>query len=137
MATTLGLHEALAKAKLASDNLPKVSLDDEDFVELTLSDSGMIRECSRAIERLFGYSPAKLLWQHISVLLPQLAGMALVTGGEINHRLHYLAHIGHRFEMIGMDGVCSLVRICLNDAEAMGRHCVRLTICPAPDESTQ
>lgn len=133
MATSAGLHEVLVMAKAASDAIPKVTIDDDDFVELTLSDSGMIRECSKAMERMFGYAPSKLMWQHVSVLLPQLSGMALVSGGEINHRLHFLAHIGHRFEMVGVGGMRSLVRICLNDGEVMGRHCVRLTICPAPD----
>ncbi len=124
-------------ARSAGDGMQKMVVDEDDFAELTLNDNGMIRDCNKAVERLFGYPPGKLLWQHVSVVLPQLAGVTLINGGEINPRLHFLAHIGHRFEMVGLGGMRCAVMIFLNIFETRGRHDVRVTLCPAPEEYRQ
>lgn len=137
MATFIGLNESRVMAPPIVDDIKKVVLDDDDFAEITVNDNGMIRECNKAVESLFGYAPGKLLWQHISVVLPQLADMPLMHHGEINPRLHFLAHIGRRFEAICVGGMHRAVRICLNDGETMGRHFVRLTLCPAAEECPQ
>ena len=137
MANSIGLQDALFMADSREGNARQVVIEDEDFAELTLSDNGLIRECNKAFERLFGFTQKMLLWQHVSMLLPQLAGVAIVREGEINHRLHYLAHIGHRFEMLCLGGGRRAVRICLNDGENSGRHYVRLTLCPVAEERTQ
>jgi len=103
-----------------SDNLPV----------LMLNDNGVIHECNQACEKLFGYLSGEILWKHISTLLPQLAGIALMTGTQINPRLHFLAHIGHHFEVVGLGGIHFASLLFINEVESMGQHYLRLIICP-------
>lgn len=101
-----------------------------DMLELTLNENGMIRECSKTCARCLGCTPGELLWQHVSVLLPQLAGIPLVLGGQINPRLRYLCHIGRQFELVGKSGVRLLSEVFFNDVESLGRHYLHLVIRP-------
>lgn len=57
-----------------------------DLAVLTLDDQGMIRDCSRACEQVFGYPPEELAGRHVSMLLPQLPDTDLVQEGRINAR---------------------------------------------------
>lgn len=100
------------------------------MLELTLSENGMIRECSRACGKCLGCSPGELLWQHVSVLLPQLAGIPLMLGGQINPRLRFLSHIGRQFELVGKSGARFLSEVFFTDIENLGRHYLHLVIRP-------
>jgi PAS domain-containing protein len=64
---------------------------------LSLDERGMIQDCSKSFERLFGFKRCDLVWQHISRLLPQLTGVDLVEAGRINPFLNYLCHCGHHY----------------------------------------
>ena len=128
MMNFIGMHEYNVMTNFPGDARERLVADEDGFAELTLNDNGIIRDCNEAIERISGYSLEQLLWQHVSVLLPQLAGLELMRGGEINRRLRFLAHIGHCFEMSGMNGENLAVRICLNHVETKGRHFLRITI---------
>lgn len=107
-------------------------LDDHanDMLEVILSENGMIQECSMACMTYLKCSPSELLWQHISVLLPQFAVMPLMQGGQINPRLRFLSHIGNQFELIGKGGVRFLSEVFFNDVEGQGRHYLHLVIRP-------
>ena len=76
---------------------------DEDLTEwneppaMSLDEQGMIQECSKSFERLFGFSQSDLLYQHFSMLFPQLTGVELVHAGQINPLLNYLCRCGHHF----------------------------------------
>lgn len=102
----------------------------DDMAVLIVNDHGVIRECNQACEKLFGCLSSDLLWKHISALLPQLADIALMRGRQINPRLHFLTHIGHRFEVIGLGGIHFASRLFINQVENMGRHSLRLIVCP-------
>lgn len=69
-----------------------------------INNDGLIQGCSSACEELFGYMQTELLGQHVSVLLPKLKGMELVTNKEINPRLRYLSHCGIPFLARRRDG---------------------------------
>lgn len=71
---------------------------------LTLDDLGVIRDCSRACEPVFGYRPDELIGRHISVLLPQLPDADLVQEGRINSRLAFLCHCAFVFQARCRDG---------------------------------
>ena len=66
-----------------------------DMATLALAACGTIRDCSRAAERLFGYSREELLEQHVSLLLPSLAAPTalLAQGGRVEPRLAYLSRL--------------------------------------------
>lgn len=75
-----------------------------DLATLTLDDQGLIRDCSRACEPVFGYRPDELIGRPISVLLPQLPDTDLVQEGRINSRLAFLCHCAFAFQARRRDG---------------------------------
>jgi PAS domain-containing protein len=103
----------------------------EKMAVLMLNDNGLIHDCNQACEKLFGYLSCEIIWKHISMLLPQLAGISLMSGEQINPRLHFLTHIGHQFEVIGLGGIHFASRLFINEVENLGQHYLRLIVCPA------
>ncbi|HQR51451.1 MAG TPA: PAS domain-containing protein [Methylophilaceae bacterium] len=103
----------------------------ENMAVLMLNDNGMIYGCNKACEKLFGYLSGEIIWKHISMLLPQLAGIALMSGQQINPRLHFLTHIGHQFEVVGLGGIHFASQLFINEVENLGQHYLRLIISPA------
>lgn len=103
---------------------------EDSMAVLTLTDKGMIRECNEAVERLFGCQAGQLVWQHISVLLPQLAEVVLMQGEQINPRLRFLSRIGHHFKVASLDGVGSVSRVFFHSVENAGRRHLRIILCP-------
>ncbi len=75
-----------------------------DLATLSLDDLGVIRDCSRACEAVFGYMREALVGRHISMLLPQLADTDLVQEGRINSRLAFLCHCAFVFQARHRDG---------------------------------
>lgn len=75
-----------------------------DLAAFTLDDLGVIRDCSRACEPVFGYMQEALVGRHISMLLPQLADTDLVQEGRINSRLAFLCHCAFAFQARHRDG---------------------------------
>lgn len=133
MASVLKTHktgEMIAVAGGAKDS----TITEDDVVVLTLNDNGMIRDCSKACGKLLGCASDRLIWRHVSMLLPQLAKTALMLGGQINPRLRFLSHIGHRFEVVAPDGVRFISKLFFNDVEHSGRHNLRVIICPVDGE---
>lgn len=75
-----------------------------DLAKFTLDDLGVIRDCSRVCESVFGYLPDELIGRHISILLPQLPNADLVQEGRINSRLAFLCHCAFAFQARRRDG---------------------------------
>lgn len=103
---------------------------EEPIAVLTLNDTGMIRECSQAVCKLLGYRPSKLIWQHISLLLPQLAETTVMKAGQVNPRLHFLSRIGYQFDVIGQDGAQIAGELFFSIVETLGRQQLRIIIRP-------
>ena len=75
-----------------------------EVAALTLDEGGRICNCNRAGAVLFKYRRSELATLHVSVLLPQLAQMVPITGGQPNPYLRFLSRIGHRFHAVTKDG---------------------------------
>lgn len=112
-----------------TDPSPDTSLDDE-MVTLTLTEKGIISECSSTCDKLLGYPTHQLIWKHISVLLPQLANLGQ-AGLHTLSRLRYLSHIGYRFDLRTLDGGSLPSRLFFSEIETAGRHYLRVLIRPA------
>jgi PAS domain S-box-containing protein len=95
-----------AKCALTNTHSPSTisELEAVDLATLTLDDLGVIRDCSRACEPVFGYRPNELIGRHISILLPQLPNADLVQEGRINSRLAFLCHCAFAFQARRRDG---------------------------------
>lgn len=69
-----------------------------ELVVLSLDDQGVIRDCSAACQKVFGFPAVELIGCHVSTLLPQLPATELVRDGRIDTRLAYLCHCGFPFQ---------------------------------------
>lgn len=96
-----------------------------DLAVLTLNDQGVIRDCSRACEQVFGYPPEELAGRHVSMLLPQLPDTDLVQEGRINSRLAYLCHCAVAFQARRRDGRCFASELFIN---LLGSHNVVILV---------
>lgn len=107
----------------------------DELVALILDESGMICDCSKAGERLFGYLRTDLVWQHISKLLPQLSGIRLVSNGQINPRLGFLSHCGRLFRAQNQQGDIFYGTLHFVHLVCRGKHIIRLIL--RPSDSTE
>jgi len=97
---------------------------------LTMDDRGMICDCSRAGETLFGYSLKDLVWKPISRLLPELSGIQLVKNGKFNSQLAFLSRCGQPFLAVNRLGT-----ICLNNLHFVlrnyaGKYVIKVIVQP-------
>lgn len=102
----------------------------EDLPALSLDERGMIRDCNRAAERLSGYFRGELIWRHVSLLLPELAGSSLLPGGSLNPKLSFLCRCGHLFHLHDRVGRCMNSELHLVELGNSGRRTVRLLVRP-------
>lgn len=85
-----------------------------DLAVLTLDDRGVIRDCSRDCEPLFGYLPDELLGRSVTTLFPQFPDAELVEEGRINPHLAYLCHCAFAFQARCRDGRCFACEVFIN-----------------------
>ena len=98
---------------------------------LSLDERGMIQDCSKSFEKLFGFKRCDLVWQHISRLLPQLSEVDLVQTGRLNPFLNYLCHCGHRYEVQNRKGDYFLCNLSFVHVEFGGKRSLRLIVNPS------
>lgn len=99
-------------------------------MDLTLNEQGMICDCNMDGMEALGYRRSDLAWQHISALVPELAGIKLMLGEKINPRLHFLSRIGYRFRLIGQGGKHMEGELFIRDMEQPGKRFLRAMIFP-------
>jgi len=119
------------KYDTASENNTSSRHKRHDPPALSLDERGMILDCSKSFEMLFGYLRSDLVWRHVSSLFPQFEGVELVTAGDLNPMLCYLCRCGHLFHAKNRQGDLfsnglSLVRI-----ENNGRKRLRVIVHPS------
>ncbi|WP_239292687.1 hypothetical protein [Candidatus Nitrotoga sp. 1052] len=102
----------------------------DNKIELTLSEQGMICDCNIPTGDLFGYRRGASAWGHISELMPELAAIKLMRDGQINPRLRFLSHIGHRFQLISLGGKLFDVKFFIRAIENQGQRYLRAMIFP-------
>lgn len=106
--------------------------DDDGTPVLMLDARGVVQDCSEAGESLFGYGRGELVSRHVSVVLPQLAGMDLIENGCLNAHLLFHSRIGGYFHIRNRRGEDVAVDLFVNDLGRRGVHRVRLIV--RPDE---
>lgn len=72
---------------------------------LVSNEFGLIRHCNRYCGLLLGRSPASLISEPVSQVLPKLGEIDLISNNRINPYLKFLARIGHQFEAMGARGI--------------------------------
>jgi PAS domain S-box-containing protein len=123
---------SLAKEGVAvNETNPSYYVEWQEPPELTLDERGMIRDCSKSGERLFGYRRHNLVWQHVSMLFPQLSGVALVQEERFNPQLNFLCHCGKLFQSQDRQGETFFSRLSFVSLENDGRRTLRLIVHPS------
>ncbi len=101
------------------------------FAMLILDKDGVVHTCNRTCEDLFSCHREDLISKNISLLLPGLLGLELISDGAINPRLQYLNRIGYLHQAVTQNGEQLTVEIFLNVVEHSGRGQISLLIRPA------
>jgi PAS domain S-box-containing protein len=98
---------------------------------LSLDERGMIRNCNKSGERLFGYQCHELVWQHVSMLFPQLSGVPLVQEGRFNSLLNFLCRCGKLFQSQNRQGDTFPSELSFVHLDHDGRRTLRLIVSPS------
>lgn len=120
-----------------SSYAPKLRWADECLTErhdppaLSLDERGMIQDCSKSFEKLFGFQRRDLVWQHFSRLLPQLTGVDLIQAGRLNPLLNYLCHCGHHYQAQNRQGDTFPCNLNFVRVEFGGKRSLRLIVNPS------
>lgn len=99
--------------------------------ELSLSERGLIRDCSKSLEMLFGIRRSDLVWQHVANLFPQPAGVELVQAGQVNPLLKYLCRCGHLYLAKNRQGDCISSNLSIVRLAFEGSHFLRVIVHPS------
>lgn len=124
-----GLNSVHADAERAVNKSVSASGEEQTAV-LMICDNGIIFDCNSAAGDLLDCAPSRLVWQHISTILPQLADMALMRGASINPNLRFLSRLGYAFETVGMSGAHFASTVFFNEIENLGSHFLRIILRP-------
>ncbi len=100
----------------------------DEVASLTIDERGMIRDCDPGGEKLFGYRRSELVWRHVSMLLPQLADIPVIEGGEVNDDLRYFCRIGGHLQAQCRGGELFPSDIFINDLRNPGSRSLRLIV---------
>ncbi|HEY6094132.1 MAG TPA: PAS domain-containing protein [Gallionellaceae bacterium] len=102
---------------------------------LVLDEDGMIKDCSKSAERLFGYRLSEIIWQHISCLFPQFQEVALIQKGRVNPKFNYIAHCGHIFQGLNKQGLAIPTKLNFICLEHDGFCTTKLILRPSCNEA--
>jgi hypothetical protein len=108
----------------------KYSIERNDPPALSLDERGMILECSKSFEMLFGFRYNDLVWHHVSMLFPQLMGVELVQAGQLNPLLNYLCRCGHLYQTRNRQGDSFLSRLSFVFIGYDGSQSLRMIVRP-------
>jgi PAS domain S-box-containing protein len=102
-----------------------------DPAALSLDERGMIIDCNKTFEKLFGLRRSDLVWRHVSTLFTQLIGVELVQAGRINPHLNYLCRCGQLYQGKNRQGDTFLSNLSLVRLKSNGRHFLRMIVRPS------
>jgi hypothetical protein len=95
---------------------------------LWLDANGNIGDCNLTALKMLGCRPTVKTPLHVTALLPQLKEMTLTEGSHLNSHLRYVAHLGHRFEVLSLRGTRFEGELFFSDIEPPAPHAFRLII---------
>lgn len=95
---------------------------------LLLDEHGIVRDCDSASEMLFGHRRSDMVARHVSMLLPQLAGIELLKDGQPNSKLRFHCRIGVRYQVLKRNGESFPCELFLNRLDNPGSPPLRLIV---------
>jgi hypothetical protein len=105
--------------------------DSDGMAVLTIiASDGVICRCNRLAGVLLNCLPSLIVWQNISMVLPQLKQLELMQADRVHPYLRFLSRIEHHFEVLAMNGKRFTSKLYFNEVEDLGQHCLRLILRP-------
>jgi len=104
---------------------------------LALDESGIVCNCNSYAEVLFQYCHSELVGRHVSQLLPQLKGVALIQNDKANPRFHFLCRVGRQFHGMTQAGEQFATTLLLNVLDTQGCGRITLIVRPTLIDQTQ
>jgi PAS domain S-box-containing protein len=111
-----------------AEKIEKHSSEQHDPPALSLDERGMILDCSKTFEKLFGFRRSELVWRHVSTLFTQLTGVELVKEEQVNPFLNYLCRCGQLYQAQNRQGDTFLSNLSIVRLEYDGRRFLRLIV---------
>ncbi len=118
------------ESNVASKIHPPFRVEWQEPPTLTVDERGMICDCSKTGEMLFGYSRKELVWQPVSELLPELTEIQLVKNGQFNSQLGFLSRCGQPFLAINRLGNIFLNNLHFVLLNYSGKDAIRVIVQP-------
>lgn len=97
---------------------------------LSLDADGLIQECDKSVETLFGYRQHELVSHHISCLFPKLTEVALMQGNRLNPLFNYICHCDHVFKAVNKQSDIITCNLNFFLVENKGKLNLRLIVRP-------
>lgn len=98
-----------------------------------LNERGMILECNKPFETLFGFEWGGLTWQHISRLFPNLLGNDFVQAGETTPLRDYLIRCAEQHRAQHRNGGIFSCNLIFVRTAHDGMCCLMMTVIPSGD----
>jgi len=118
------------ETEIMAEDINAFESDQANMAIITIFKNGTILTSNERANKLLGYNASDLAWQPITKLLPQLDGLSLTLGNEINPYLRLLSVTGHRFEVIGKKNKRFGCSVFYNMKEEFGKSCMRISLAP-------
>jgi hypothetical protein len=102
----------------------------QELPALSLGEQGLIKDCNKPLQMLFGFRRSDLVWQQVSKLFPQLDGVELVQAGLVNPLLNYVCRCGQLYQSQTRQGGMFLSTLSIVRLEYEGRRSFRMIVRP-------
>jgi hypothetical protein len=102
-----------------------------DIPALSLGARGLIQDCSKSLEILFGFARSDLVWQPVSKLFPELVEVELIQAGQVNPFINYLCRCGHLYQSQNRQGDTFFSNLSIVRLDNEGRRTFRMIVRPS------
>jgi hypothetical protein len=102
----------------------------QELPALSLGERGLIKDCNKPLQMLFGFRRSDLVWQQVSKLFPQLVGVEMVQSGLVNPLLSYFCRCGQLYQSQTRQGDTFLSTLSIVRLEYEGRRSFRMIVRP-------
>jgi hypothetical protein len=122
-----GLPACAIRQEWTDEHLP----ERDDLPAISLDERGMILDCNKPFEVLFGFDWRDLVWHHITKVFPQLSTVEFTQAGQVYPLLDYLVRCSHLYQAKNRQGATFSSNLIFIRLEHEGKRLLRLIVFPS------
>jgi hypothetical protein len=103
----------------------------DDYPALSLDERGMILDCNKPFEMLFGFDWRDVIWYHITKIFPQLTAVEFIHAGQTCPLSDYLARCSQLYQAQNRNGVTFSSNLIFVRLEQEGKSILRMIVFPS------